>query len=201
MYELPKSVVIGGETFEIRSDYRDILEIIRVLHNDTLICGILGDEKAHVSMTIFYPDFELITDYEAAWRALCRFIDRDESHGLLDAKTPLYDFEKDESLIVPAVGRVLGTRIREEKYIHWWDFIDAFGEIGDGLFAQVVGVRNRKRKGKMSKEDRLYYRENAALIDRVRPHAAAPQTVKRLSPEEGEEAIRRWRMGVKNRGK
>ena len=193
MYDLPKTVDVNGKTYAIRSDYRDILNVIAMLNNPNLGVSVLGDERAYAAMCIFYPDFVKITDHAAAFDKLCWFVDRGESHSGMDSKTPVYDFERDESLIAPAVGQVLGCRIREIPYLHWWDFVDAFTQIGDGLFAQVVGVRTRKSKGKMTKDDKAFYAQNKELIDRVRHNKKAPQNVRTLTPEEGEEFLKQWR--------
>lgn len=193
MYDLPKTVDVNGRTYAIRSDYRDILNVIAVLNNPELGVSVLGDERAFAAMCIFYPEFEKITDHAAAFDKLCWFVDRGEAHSGMDSKTPVYDFERDESLIAPAIGQVLGCRIREIPYLHWWDFVDAFTQIGDGLFAQVVGVRMRKSKGKMTKDDKTFYAQNKELIDRVRPNKKAPERVRTLTPEEGEEFLKKWR--------
>lgn len=193
MYDLPKTVEINGKTYAIRSDYRDILNVIAALNNPDLGTGVLGDERAYAAMYIFYPDFDKITDHVTAFDKLCWFVDRGNAHSGSNAKTPLYDFERDESLIAPAIGQVLNCRIREISYLHWWDFVDAFTQIGDGLFAQVVGVRARKSKGKMTKDDKAFYAQNKELIDRVRPNKKTPQNVRTLTPEEGEEFLKKWR--------
>lgn len=198
MYDLPKTVDINGKIYPIRSDYRDILYVIAALNNPDLGTSVLGDERAYAAMCIFYPDFDKITDHVTAFDKLCWFVDRGNAHSGRSVKTPLYDFERDESLIAPAIGQVLHCRIREIPYLHWWDFVDAFTQVGDGLFAQVVGVRARKFKGKMTKEDKTFYMQNKELVDRVRPPKKAPTNVRTLTPEEGEEFLKKWRnKGVK----
>lgn len=192
MYDLPKTVDIGGKMYDIRSDYRDVLNVIAALNNPDLGESVLGNERAYAAMYIFYPDFDKIIDFAEAFEKLCWFVDRGQTHSGAKVKTPLYDFERDESMIAPAVGQVLGCRIREIPYLHWWDFVDAFTQIGDGLFAQVVGVRMRKSQGKMTKDDKTYYAQNRDLIDRVRPPRKAPD-VRTLTPEEGEEFLKKWR--------
>lgn len=50
-------------------------------------------------------------------------------------------------------------------YLHWWEFLGAFHGIGDGLFAQVVNIRNKRARGKMlDKSEQEFARENAAVI-------------------------------------
>lgn len=194
MYELPKSVEIDGIEYAIRSDYRAILDILSVFNNSELQMGVFGDERALCALMIFYPDFEQIKNQEKAFDELVRFIDRDEKNVGKSTNTKLYDFEKDESMIAPAVGQVLGCRIRELDYLHWWDFLDAFCQIGDGLFAQVVNIRSKRAKGKMTKDDRAFYAQNKEIIDRVKPvPKGAAKDVKTLTPEEGAEFLKKWR--------
>ena len=68
-------------------------------------------------------------------------------------------------LIAPAVDKVLGYSCRRCAYLHWWDFVGAFQNIGEGLFASVVNIRNKRLKGqKLDKAEREFARENADLI-------------------------------------
>lgn len=50
-------------------------------------------------------------------------------------------------------------------YLHWWDFIGAFQNIGEGLFASVVNIRSKRARGsKLDKAEAAFARENADLI-------------------------------------
>lgn len=194
MYELPKSVEIDKKEYAIRSDYRAALDILAVFNNSELQMGVFGDERALCAMMIFYPDFEQIEDQEEAFKKLIWFIDHGDKGIGKNAGMQLYDFEKDESMIAPAVGQVLCCRIRDVEYLHWWDFLDAFYQIGDGMFAQVVNVRQKRAKGKMTKDDKSFYANNKEIIDRVKPTPkGAAKNVKTLTPEEGEAFLKKWR--------
>lgn len=77
----------------------------------------------------------------------------------------LVDWEQDAALIAPAVDKVLGYSCRRCGYLHWWEFLGAFHGIGDGLFAQVASIRNKRAHGKMlDKSEQEFARENAAII-------------------------------------
>lgn len=195
MYELPKYVIIDGKKTAIRSDYRDILEIIKVLQNEELQESVMGDERVICALYIFYPALNDIKNGKGAWEELVNFIDKGNKPTGVRKQAPLYDFIQDESMIVPAIGQVLGCRIRELEYLHWWDFVDAFMQVGDGMFANVVGVRNRKQKGKMTKEDKELYKNNRELVDLKVKMIFAQEYFKPLTFEEGNEVIRKWREG------
>ena len=49
--------------------------------------------------------------------------------------------------------------------LHWWEFIGAFGCIGDGQFAQVVSIRNKRLHGKkLDKAEQEFVRNNPDLV-------------------------------------
>lgn len=75
------------------------------------------------------------------------------------------DWEQDAALIAPAVDKVLGYSCRRCEYLHWWEFLGAFHGVGDGLFAQVVNIRNKRARGRrLEKSEQEFARENAAII-------------------------------------
>ena len=76
------------------------------------------------------------------------------------------DWEQDESLVFPAVNKVAGQEVRNTEYMHWWTFMGYFMEIDDGTFSTVVGIRQKKVKGKkLEKWEQEFYRNNRKLCD------------------------------------
>lgn len=163
IYDLPTSVEVCGVEYDIRSDYRAILDICVALHDVELD----EREKAYVALLIFYPDFESMPPehYEEAIKQCYQFIDCGESTQ--GKKQPrLMDWEQDFRYIVAPINRVAGKEIRSVEYMHWWTFISCYYEIGDCLFAQIVRIRDKKAKGKqLDKSEREFYRKNKDLID------------------------------------
>lgn len=164
IYDLPTSVEISGESYEIRSDYRAVLDILTALSDQEL-----DDKgKAYVALTIFYPDFDDIppTDYEAALKLCFWFINEGEEDD--GAKHPrMMDWEQDFPILVAPVNRVIGQEIRAMPYLHWWSFLSAYREIGgDCTFAQVVSIRDKlARHKKLEKHEREWYNHNKKLVD------------------------------------
>jgi hypothetical protein len=58
------------------------------------------------------------------------------------------DWEQDEKILFAAVNKTAGFETRAVEYLHWWTFMGYFMEISDGIFSQVLGLRNKKAKGK-----------------------------------------------------
>jgi len=162
MYDLPTSVMLDKE-YEIRSDYRAILDICRALVDPDCT----NEEKAYILLDIFYPDFKDIPEsqYEKAVRECFSFINMGaEDNG---RKTPkLMDWEQDFQYIVAPINRVIGQEIRALPYLHWWTFISAYYEIGDCTFAQIVRIRQEKAKGKkLDKFDAEWYKDHRDIVD------------------------------------
>jgi hypothetical protein len=164
IYGLPKSVELGDEEFEIRSDYRAILDILVALADPDL-----GDqERAEVLLNIFYTEPERIpleNLQEAVEQALW-FINCGQEEDKSKRSPRLMDWEQDFFYIAGPVSRVVGQDVRGLDYLHWWSFMAAYQEIGDCTFAQIVRVRNLKAKGKrLDKTDQEFYRENRNIIN------------------------------------
>ena len=81
---LPKSVEFDNETYEIRYDFRVILEIIVMLNDPELN----NDEKAKALLTMFYLEPETIDDRKAAVEACFRFIDCNSQRKPAKRKAP-----------------------------------------------------------------------------------------------------------------
>lgn len=163
VWELPTSLEIGGVGFAIRSDFRAVLDVLKAFNDPDLE----DDEKAIVCLKILYEDFDKIPQekYEGAFQKAVEFIDAGSTSD--DSPKPrLMDWEQDAPILIPAVNKVLGTECRVAPYLHWWTFLGAYMEIGEGLFSSVISIRNKKAKGeKLEKYERTFYRENKKLVD------------------------------------
>ena len=163
VWELPTSIVVGGIKYDIRTDFRAILDILKTFNDPEFE----NDEKWIVALTILYIDFDEMPpqDYEEAIEKAIEFIDM----GIKDdgkKKPPTMDWEQDSAVIIPSVNRVLGKEIRAMQYLHWWTFLGAYMEIGESLFSQILNVRMKKAKGKKLDDwERDFYKENKNLID------------------------------------
>lgn len=162
-YELPTSLNIGGVDFNIRTDYRAILDILIAMNDSQLEDW----EKTMVMIQILYEDYESIQpEYfqEAAEKAV-EFIDcGQQDDGKKNPK--LVDWEQDARLIIPAVNKVAHMEIRSITYMHWWTFFAYFMEIGESLFSNIVSYRNNRAKHKKIEAwEREFYKDNKKLID------------------------------------
>lgn len=167
---LPTRAEVGGVEYEIRSDYRAILDICAALSDPELD----GQDKAIAALKIFYPNWKSIPreHWQEAVDQCMHFISGGEEASHKSPK--LVDLEQDFRYIVAPINRVTGQEIRAVEYMHWWTFLAAFYEIGDCTFAQIVRVRDRLARGKpLDKADRDWYRHNRQLVDFKRKYTSA----------------------------
>ena len=162
-YDLPTSVVVDGIERPIRSDYRAVLDVMQVMADPE----IADDERSLVTLSIFYPDIDEISDYEEAIERMFWFVGGGETKRDGGPRRPrLMDWDQDFPLIVSPVNHVLGYEVRAVEYLHWWTFLAAYREIGDCTFAQVVSIRKKKLMGKkLDKSDQEFYSNNRELVD------------------------------------
>ncbi len=163
LWKLPKEICIHDEPYRIRTDYRAILDILKAAADPELT----DQEKNIVMLEILYMNPEEIPP-EYLEEALIKgkeFIDcgvREEGKE----KVRLMDWEQDSPIIASAINKTVGKDVRSLKYMHWWTFVGAYMEIGDGLFHQVIMIRQKKaKKKKLEKWELEFYRKNRSLVD------------------------------------
>jgi hypothetical protein len=154
---------VGGIEYEIRSDFRAILDICSAIEDAELDMR----DKAIVALDIFYTDIEDIPrqHHKEALRKCFWFINGGTED--VEKKGPqLMSWEQDVQYIIAPINRVVGGEVRALEYLHWWTFLAAYMEIGDCTFAQIVRIRNLRATGKpMTKEDREWYTKHHYLVD------------------------------------
>ena len=168
-WEFPTSLNIGGVNYEIRTDFRVVLDLLTALDDPDLIDEnekITVYMQSRVILEIMFPDYPNIPQehIQEAIDKVAKFIDMGIGD---DSKRPKsMDWKQDAPIIIPAINKVLNKEIRAEKYLHWWTFLGAYMEIGESLFSNVIHIRQKKIKGKkLEKWEMDFYKENKSLID------------------------------------
>lgn len=168
-WEFPTKLNIGGIDYNIRTDYRAVLDVLSALNDPDLIdedSQLTAYMQSSVVLEIMFPEYEQIPSEhtQEALNKISEFIDMGISDDRKKPKT--MDWEQDAPILIPAINKVLNTEIRAEKYIHWWTFLGAYMEIGDSLFSTIVSIRQKKANHeKLEKWEQKFYKENKSLID------------------------------------
>ena len=164
IWSLPESLNVGGSDFQIRTDFRAILDILNYFEDPEYE----DDEKMEICKRILYPGWREIPieHTEDALKKAMWFISGGEDQTEGKPRPKVMDWEQDAPMIIPAINKILGKEIRSVPYMHWWTFLGSYMEIGESLYTAVLSIRQKKSKGKkLDKAEQDFYRENKKIID------------------------------------
>lgn len=180
--QLPTTLEVCGKSYPVRSDYRNVLQIISAYNDKELS----DKEKAFVCIRRLYerPDEipQTKESYTEALREATRFIECRQS---ADKPGPrVVNWEKDEQLIFPAINKVAGMEVRLVPYMHWWTFLGYFQSIDrEDLWGFVLTLRQKKAKRKkLEKHEKEFWTANRDLCS-LEPVAEQP------TPEDAMQAL------------
>lgn len=162
-YELPRSLVIGGREYALRTDFWAVIDVLIACNDPELD----DYDKMEVMVKILLPEWETLPDedLQEALEKLRDFIDCGQCDDGKD-HPQVINWEKDAGIIIPAVNSVAHTEVRALPELHWWTFFGYFMEIRKSLFSDVLSIRQKKAQHKkLEKWEQDFYKENRALID------------------------------------
>ncbi len=115
---LPETLTVGGREYPIRTDYRDVLQVLEAFSDEELE----HIEKWIVAVYLLFEDFSCADDVlEAvedgfdlgeAVEQISWFLSVGKPEEK-DRDAPLYDWKQDEQMIFAAVNKVAGREVRE----------------------------------------------------------------------------------------
>jgi len=156
MLTLPRSLKINGEDHLINYDFRYGVKIMQMFEDPDLSEA----EKAEMMVGILFVDEPDMSNGEYFKQAYW-FIN--EGEDVKESNVPdhgrLMSWRQDLKFIVSGVDKVLGKSCRRER-LHWWEFMSAYREISDSLFAILIQQRKLRNTGKQTKEDREWWSDN-----------------------------------------
>lgn len=159
---LPTSIKIKGREYAIRHDFRPCLDII-LMFEDVDLTDL---EKVQGMIEILFEEEPPMCE-ETILEAV-KFLDMetDSSSGnSTGSNDRLFSWAQDSNYIFSAVDKVLGFSSRRCQYLHWWEFMGAFMEIGECTFSTIIYMRKQKKKGKLTKEEKEYWAENRKMFE------------------------------------
>lgn len=174
LWQLPRSIEVGGISYPIHCDFRDILEIFAYFQ-DTKTPEFI---RWQIGLGLFY-DAPIPHAHRAeAMEKMAQFLQAGQE-GKPGPK--LLDWQRDAPLIVADVNKAANQEIRALPFVHWWTFLSWFHAIGEGQLSTVVSIRDKLRRGKpLDQTDKDFYHQNKSLVD-------MPKT---YTPQEEEERSR-----------
>lgn len=174
IYKLPTLVIVAGVEWHIKTDFRDVIDVLENLNNPELD----EEEKRLYALIRLVDDFDSLSpdDYTECLQALFDFISvkTDDAPATVEKKKKEYklmDWAQDGYYLISAVNKVAGVDVRTLDYLHWWTFMSYYMEIDSkSLYATILHIRRKKKEGKaMETWERTFYAENKDLIDLREP--------------------------------
>ena len=117
-WTLPRCAVLDGQEYEIHTDYRDILEVLRWLSGGA-DPQLKPEERWYIAMRLFYPGFAAMP--AALWGAATTFLQQFLLAGRPEPQpgTPqLMDWQQDAPLIAAGIRQAAGCDVRSLPYLH-----------------------------------------------------------------------------------
>lgn len=145
IYRIPYDLEVGGELWEIRTEYRIILDIIQRLQDEEEHPQV----RVYVALSMFYVNFERMEQplYQEAAEQMMWFIAcGEEDDGRPGHKLIFWDH--DANMIAADINKAAGREIRGPEPLHWWTFMGLFSAIGEGQLSTVVSIRDKLARGK-----------------------------------------------------
>jgi hypothetical protein len=161
---LPQAIRVNGQVYEINSNFRDCLRIIMAFEDNDLT----RYEKQLVLLSNLYKDVPAEADAKEAAEKAVKFLNggEEESEGSMTSNMRLFSFTKDARFIFSAFQQTHGIDLQHTEYLHWWQFITLFMDLGaDTMFCNLVGLRKRVKTGKASREEKRVAREMGSIFD------------------------------------
>lgn len=168
---LPQALEVGGKMLPIRTDFREVLDLFPMFDDPELS----DTEKAYVACRNIYKCKIDPENFEEAADKVYWFIDGGDIAKTEPAPARIIDWEKDERTIMPAISKTVGVPdVRGLPYMHWWTFLGAFGEMGEGLFSTILHFRRKLAEGeKLDEWEKKWIRKNKDMIELHTPEEEA----------------------------
>ena len=187
--ELPKIVIVGDTEYALKTDFRYALMTILAFEDQDLS----NNEKASIMLQNTFD--EIPRDLQQAVVKCQWFLNAGETTEDRHEGPRLYSFEHDAQLIYAAFVQTHKIDLQNAN-IHWWQFLSLFMDLGkDTTFCNLVALRSRYIKGKLTSEERH------AIRDMKNFHLPDARTISLEEREERNEFMERYKQAKIEREK
>lgn len=153
--ELPTTVIVDGERFQILTDYHEWIRFSDMMQTDELS----NDEKADLAMQWFIDDYP--ANVPGAVVALGEFYCMNElqtpgrPQGKSQKRKPVMSFEYDAPVIISGFLECYGIDLTRTKYMHWWKFKSLLDGLSkDTEYKERIGYRSVKLSDIKDKDEK-----------------------------------------------
>jgi len=163
----PTEIEVCGIFYPIDAHYRNCLVILSAFEDIELT----HSEQLELMLERLFtkipdhPDAKIPPDRRAAVNAAIDFLNCGEDLKL-SKDGPTYSFTQDAKYIRSAMEKSHRINLEEVGFLHWWKFIYLFFDLDENcFFARLTDLRSRKKKNKLTKEEKMYVSEHPELFN------------------------------------
>jgi len=158
--KFPTKIKIDDEIIKINADFRNCLQIILAYEDEELTI----QEKHFILLKRLYE--QIPKSIEKGILQGIKFLNCGEESRNVKELPRLYSFQKDAKYIYSAISQVGKLDLENIEFLHWWKFYYYFFDISnDCAFSNIVSLRQKKIKGKLTDEEKTIYRDSIDILD------------------------------------
>ena len=158
--KLPTKIKVDKEIININADYRNCIKIILAYEDKDLTI----EEKHFVMLNLLYETMP--KNLEMGILQGIKFLNCGEETHIERDNQRVYSFQKDAKYIYSAVSQASNLDLEKINFLHWWKFYYYFLDVSnDSIFSNIVSLRQKKNKRKLTDEERKVYLESREILD------------------------------------
>ena len=164
--KLPNKVEIGGNEYEINSDFRCSL-LFEMMINDR---SLENEEKIKSTLDLYYYPQIIPKEHineaieKALWFYTCDKEKKQSKGKGKNSKKLIYSFEDDMDYIFSAFLHDYSIDLNEVEYLHWFKFKALFKALNsENEFVKIMGYRAMDLSKIKDKDQKKYYKEMQEL--------------------------------------
>lgn len=158
--KLPTKIKVDNEIIEINADFRNCIKIILAYEDEELTI----QEKHYIMLQLLYK--KIPNNIEQGILQGIKFLNCGEENKNIREQPRVYSFKKDAKFIYPAVSQASNIDLETISFLHWWKFYYYFLDISsDCVFSNIISLRQKKNKRKLTEEERKVYMESIDILD------------------------------------
>nr|DAU84136.1 MAG TPA: hypothetical protein [Caudoviricetes sp.] len=176
---LPVSVMIGGSEIGLNADFRASITFETMLMENE---GRSEEEIIIQALDLYYADQWKTLPYESGREAIEKMLwfyrcGRSEPKRQKSRlKAPPYSYDYDAPYIYAAFLEQYGIDLQKVDFLHWWKFRAMFDALAENTrIMEVIKIRAIELDGKMSKEQKTYYRKMKKIYELPRKEKSEEQ--------------------------
>lgn len=163
--KFPTKTMIDDKEYTLNTDFRNCLKIMFAFEDKELFI----EQQIEIMLELLYGKDNIPDNIEKAVEKAILFLDcgeKENDKNKSENSRRVYSFNKDAKYIYSAIKQTHNIDLENIEYLHWWKFVYLFLDLDkDCFFCKLIDLRNKKNKGKLTKEEKNLYVELYDILE------------------------------------